>query len=446
MQRAVAVVAGREDRLERADLELRAVFRLALVLPHGLGRLDHLRLHPLAVDDGLEPHGSPELRAAADRHELLARDGGRIGPGLECEIAGIGLDLDLGGQAGAVEREAMLERGEGLGFGLRAGVVERRERIPDLVFEADPRALPAVLFVGEGGLVFLADDPLACVEEEQVGLVRLAVDQLRQTEEERREVAGERGPLLRHDVFVFVVLHDRELGLDRPLHLLTGAVDAAIDDGRHPLRVGGKLECELKILPRGPQALDHVHAAGAEAHVPYFTAVHRMKPREPGAEQRLRRLAGAADVKPEHVAVAARAWKRLAEPQLLELTGPQFDQAAGDLGAVVARIDRPLGALHEKAHPHRLGAGVVILHREPHVDRVFHDGAELVDLERRGLGVEDQLGLRRVPDVRIEAVEEVAIAPHAADEPGAEHGAVGRRRGDRRLARGVVGVVERGER
>ena len=170
-----------------------------------------------------------------------------------------------------------------------------------------------------------------------------------------------------------------------------------------------------------------------------------MEADEPCAEECLGRLARAAHVEPEHVAVAAHARKRLPQPQLLELARPQLHETVGDLGALIARIDRAFGALHEEADPHRLRPGVVVLHGELQVDRVLHHGAELVDLERRRLGVEDDLRLRRVPHVRIEAVEEGAVAADAADEPGPQHRAVGGRGGDRRLAGGVVAVHERRE-
>ena len=150
-----------------------------------------------------------------------------------------------------------------------------------------------------------------------------------------------------------------------------------------------------------------------------------MKSDEPRAKEHLGRLAGTAHIKPEHVAIPTDAGKWLSQPELSGLAWPQFKKATGHLGEVVAGVDRPFGALHEESNSHGLGSGVVVLHRHAEVDRILHDRPEIIDLKRRRLGVQDQLRFCRVPNVRIETVEERPVAADTSHKPRSQHSAIG---------------------
>ncbi|OPZ23812.1 MAG: hypothetical protein BWZ02_03083 [Lentisphaerae bacterium ADurb.BinA184] len=245
-------------------------------------------------------------------------------------------------------------------------------------------------------------------------------------------------------------------------------MDAGVDDGGEAFGVGGELPGELEVLAGRAEGLDHVEAAflerdllgdhaavggagldfeGAGSGDP---ALHRVETDQAGAEQDLGRLAGAAHVEPQHVAVAADAGEGLLEAKLAPLAGPQLDEAVVQLGGGIAGVDQPLGALDKEAQPHGLGPGVVVLDRHLDVNHVVHDRAEFIDLEGGGAGVEDQLRLGRVPHVVVEGVEERAVAADAAHKPGSEDRSVRGRHGHQRrpavLLAEVVAVQEGGER
>ena len=83
----------------------------------------------------------------------------------------------------------------------------------------------------------------------------------------------------------------------------------------------------------------------------------------------------------------------------------------------------------------------MILDGHLHIQDVVHERADFIDLENRGFRIEHQLHLGHVPTVRVEGVEEFAIAADTARKPDAESRAVrGRDRHQRSPVR-IVGVV-----
>ena len=165
MHRAITVVLNGEGGIQRTNLQRGAVDGLALSLTHGLGRLHYSSRDTFAIYDGLHPQRRSKLRAAPHVEQLPR--GKRLGSRFALfkrQIASIRSNIDLGWQAGLIQRKLMpycLKHGS-------APILRRVHdwgvRIPHGVLQSNRIALPDFLAKRERGLIFFTDDSLVGIK------------------------------------------------------------------------------------------------------------------------------------------------------------------------------------------------------------------------------------------------------------------------------------------